>query len=388
MLAVKRLLFPLLTLFSIALADGSPTVRIGPHPGFARVVIDLPQETQYTLEPVGAAMRVVFPGIDLPLETVYADLPELAGYVVQPYDDKTEIIFFTKQGVTDFSGYRASLIPALEGEGLRLVLDFSSGFVNTQPFGAPEIPQAKKAFQVVLDAGHGGTDPGATAFVVEKFTTLKVALQVDEYLKRAGITPIMVRRNDSPISQIKQNDLEARARLADKKDLFVSIHVNAAPPERVNLWSGLEVFYFSRNAEKSTFTQPSSLNISDFAIEATNKEFMPQGPNPLEGIVPPEEFINYNLPQTAQMSSNNRTVQSKNLATTIMSYLLTTTGARDRGVRKADYYVIKYTTVPAVLVEMGYSTHPLEGTALQNENYLNRIAYGIARGIVEDLNRK
>jgi N-acetylmuramoyl-L-alanine amidase len=81
-----------------------------------------------------------------------------------------------------------------------------------------------------------------------------------------------------------------------------------------------------------------------------------------------------------------RQEQSKFAASKVLSSLLGSTAASNRGVRTAPFYVIKNNTVPAILVEMGFVTHPVEGMALSDTNYLDRIAYGIARGIVDYLN--
>jgi len=54
-------------------------------------------------------------------------------------------------------------------------------------------------------------------------------------------------------------------------------------------------------------------------------------------------------------------------------------------VRTADYFVNKFATVPSILVEIGYVTHPIEGLSLRNSDYRDRIAYGIARGVLEYL---
>jgi N-acetylmuramoyl-L-alanine amidase len=85
------------------------------------------------------------------------------------------------------------------------------------------------------------------------------------------------------------------------------------------------------------------------------------------------------------MDSLRRMELSRTLATRVLSYTLGATAAVNRGVRSADFFVIRYTGVPAILVEMGYLSHPIEGQNLRDTNYLERISYGIARGILEYL---
>ncbi|MER3461660.1 MAG: N-acetylmuramoyl-L-alanine amidase, partial [Armatimonadota bacterium] len=85
------------------------------------------------------------------------------------------------------------------------------------------------------------------------------------------------------------------------------------------------------------------------------------------------------------LSPSRRAELSRSLGTKLMGYLLSSTTASNRGLRTSDFFVTKYTPVPAVLVEMGYVTHPVEGLNLRNPVYLDRIAYGIARGVLEYL---
>ncbi|MCX8088265.1 MAG: N-acetylmuramoyl-L-alanine amidase [Meiothermus ruber] len=85
------------------------------------------------------------------------------------------------------------------------------------------------------------------------------------------------------------------------------------------------------------------------------------------------------------MNSLRRMELSRTLATRVLSYTLGATAAVNRGVRSADFFVIRYSSVPAILVEMGYLSHPIEGQNLREASYLDRIAYGIARGVLEYL---
>jgi N-acetylmuramoyl-L-alanine amidase len=85
------------------------------------------------------------------------------------------------------------------------------------------------------------------------------------------------------------------------------------------------------------------------------------------------------------ISASQRVSLSQGLAVKVMSYLLGSSTASNRGVRVADFYVNKFASVPSILVEIGYVTHPIEGMNLRNPDYLERLAYGIARGVLEYL---
>ncbi|KIQ53598.1 N-acetylmuramoyl-L-alanine amidase family protein [Meiothermus taiwanensis] len=384
-----------------ALAQSLPPPRIGDQPGFARVVLDLPKEATYQIEPLGAALRVTLPNQTVTPGLHFVSLPELAGYVLEQHEDQAVLILLTPQGVTPRSGYKTMTLAALQGEGQRLVIDLSGAFVDTSPLlSFPEFRFVKsggRRFSVVVDAGHGGPDPGALGPVAEKVVNLEVALRVRRFLQNAGVEVIMTRESDTAFSPDKRTDLAQRVALAEGKDLFVSIHANAAVPARADGWCGLEVYYHSPETTRPFFPSPApllptppSLALNPLeALEAAQPPSMQGGPlDPgaqpsLEdpGPIPPQS-----LPApTPQMTSLRRMELSRTLAARVLSYTLGATAAVNRGVRSADFFVIRYTSVPAILVEMGYLSHPIEGQNLRNPHYLDRISYGIARGILEYL---
>lgn len=179
-----------------------------------------------------------------------------------------------------------------------------------------------KSFVVVLDAGHGGDDPGATVGdTYEKDINLAVALLVQEQLtKQENIIVKMTRTEDTFIS------LSDRAAYANetKGDLFVSIHANAL--ENDENFSGVFSFY-----------------------------------HPKKG-------------------------SSKKPAKTIQKSVSQETGAMDRGVRSENYAVLRETEMPAVLVETGFMTCPDELALLVDPDYQKQLAKGIAQGILEYIN--
>ncbi len=400
--ALRRLFFLLLLLGPFALSQVLPPPRIGDQPGFTRVVLDLPKEATYQLEPLGAALRVTLPGQKVNPGVHFVSQPELAGYVLEQFEDRAVLILLTPQGATPRSGFRSMVLPALEGEGQRLVLDLSGAFVDTSPLTPlPSFRFVKangRRFAVVLDPGHGGPDPGAMGPVAEKVVNLEVALRVRRLLEEAGVEVALTREGDTVFSPDKRTDLGQRVALAEGKDLFVSIHANAIGPHRADGWCGLEVYYFGPSHTRPFFPPPAPLlptpplavapsPLDVFTAQAASSTQS----SPLDPGTPPSpEDVNPIPPQslptpTPQMNSLRRMELSRTLATRVMAHLLGATAAFNRGVRSADFYVIRYNSVPAILVEMGYLSHPLEGQNLRQPNYLDRLAYGVARGILEYL---
>jgi len=392
---LSHLWFLLPALFSPGVwGQNLPPVRIGDHPGFTRVVLDLPQNAVYTIEPLGAALRVTLPHQQIEPGIYFVNQPELAGYVLEQHEDKAVLILLTPQGVTPRSGYRTMTLAALEGNGQRLVIDLSGAFVDTSPLPAfPEFRFVKasgRRFSVVVDAGHGGPDPGAIGPVVEKVVNLEVALRVRRWLQEAGVEVTLTRESDTALAADKRSDLAQRVALAEGKHLFVSIHANATIPARADGWCGLEVYYFGPSSARPFFPPPAPLTLTPPLTITPGLPEILSSPAPA-GILDPgarleEPIPAQNLPTpTPQMNSARRMELSRALASRVLSYMLGATAAVNRGVRRADYFVIRYTSVPAILVEVGYLSHPIEGQNLRNPHYLDRLSYGLARGVLEYL---
>ncbi|MCV4777240.1 hypothetical protein OFM21_31160, partial [Escherichia coli] len=85
--------------------------------GYTRVVFDLPAGAAYSLEPLGAALRLTLPGLTVTPGITYTDRPELAGYVMEQFEDHAGVLFLTPQGVSERSGFKLQELPAVEGEG-------------------------------------------------------------------------------------------------------------------------------------------------------------------------------------------------------------------------------------------------------------------------------
>lgn len=176
---------------------------------------------------------------------------------------------------------------------------------------------------VVLDPGHGGTDRGARSkmpFCEEKRLCLQAARLVKQYLEQLGYRVVMTRETDAFIP------LSRRVEVAHQSqgDIFVSLHFNA-----------------SRN--------PDAHGIEIFACES---------------------------------KKNKRVIVASNqLAHAILSPLLLRTGAQSRGVKKGNFYVIRETQIPAVLIEGGFISNPSERMLLKSAPYQEKIARGIAQGI-------
>jgi len=218
-------------------------------------------------------------------------------------------------------------------------------------------PKRASKVTVVIDPGHGGRDAGAVGNgYKEKDINLAVALKVARILRSKGYRVILTRTKDEYVS------LYARARMANRSGahLFVSIHCNASrDPEA----SGMETYFLS---ESRTSEERAVAILENSAIKYDI------------GYVQPDEPVGAILGDLLQ---NLLLEQSYNLAMNIHRAALKMALTKDRGVRQAGFYVLKWVMMPSVLVELGFITNRKEAKKLASPSYQRRLARAIALGI-------
>lgn len=191
---------------------------------------------------------------------------------------------------------------------------------------------------IVIDPGHGGNDGGASANgLLEKDLTLDVAVRVAEALKSFNFPVILTRKDDSYVS------LAERAEQGnDHPDsIFLSIHFNKSNEHEV---SGVETFYSEKKAPaEDDFTWMGIFNV--------------KSPEP-----------------TGETGEQ--------LAGFVQTAMVLKTDLRNRGIKSRGLYVTKHVRRPAALVEAGFLSNPLEAALLKNPDYRQRLAAGIAEGIL------
>lgn len=178
---------------------------------------------------------------------------------------------------------------------------------------------------ITIDAGHGGSDPGAIGpnKVQEKTITLAVAQKVKTLLERAGAKVLMTRQTDVDVygpNATAVEELKARTLVANKNksDVFVSIHINA-------------------------FTNPTVGGLSTYYYKKSNYDVM--------------------------------------LAKSIQDGLVKSVGLQDRGINAAGFYVVKRTEMPAVLAELGFISNPVEEKMMTVPRNQQKMAEGIVQGL-------
>jgi len=182
---------------------------------------------------------------------------------------------------------------------------------------------------IVVDPGHGGSNPGAVANGArESDINLAVSLKLRDQLQKAGATVIMTRQTDSmvaPAGNTNNQDLAARVDIAEanRADLFIAVHANDNENSQI----------------------------------AGAMTFFPSG-------------------------------KSDGLAAAVQSAVVKETNAINKGTSPATFYVLRKPSMPSILIEMGFVSNPAEAARLNDDGYRNQIARGIFTGIVQYLNNR
>lgn len=217
---------------------------------------------------------------------------------------------------------------------------------------------------IVLDPGHGGDDVGALSQnkkLREKDIVLNVSKKTASLLKERGYKVLFTRSNDRFIK------LRSRTSFANDKGahLFISIHANAAPnKEKAKSMNGIETFFLSPSRSER------SMNAANLENKADTDEM---------NYFTKASFLNF--------LNREKIIASNKLAIDMQAALLKSVRAgykvSDGGVREAPFWVLVGALMPAVLIEIGYISHPDESQKIANSKYQDRLAKGIADGVDE-----
>ena len=217
---------------------------------------------------------------------------------------------------------------------------------------------------IVLDPGHGGDDVGALSQnkkLREKDIVLNVSKKTASLLKERGYKVLFTRSNDRFIK------LRSRTSFANDKGahLFISIHANAAPnKEKAKTMNGIETYFLSPSRSER------SMNAANLENKADTDEM---------NYFTKVSFLNF--------LNREKIIASNKLAIDIQAGLLKSVRASykvsDGGVREAPFWVLVGALMPAVLIEIGYISHPEESQKIANSKYQDHIAKGIADGVDE-----
>lgn len=216
-----------------------------------------------------------------------------------------------------------------------------------------------KIHTIVIDAGHGGKDPGAISRsgLREKEVTLDIAKRLKSVLEAQGARVVLVRDRDRFIP------LEERSEIAEdaRADLFVSIHINANRRRNVN---GFEVYSISSKVSDS---QRAALSLKK-SKPRVNGSFAGQPSKALQATL-------WDMVHTYNRG------ESKELSRLICRQAQCDLDTASADTKNANFSVLRETAAPAVLVEVGYLSNPREERLLRQDEYRQSVAESLARGI-------
>nr|WP_321316656.1 N-acetylmuramoyl-L-alanine amidase [uncultured Campylobacter sp.] len=217
---------------------------------------------------------------------------------------------------------------------------------------------------IVLDPGHGGEDVGALSQnkkLREKDIALSVSKKTASLLKERGYKVLLTRSNDRFIK------LRSRTSFANDKGahLFISIHANAAPnKEKAKILNGIETYFLSPSRSER------SMNAANLENKADTDEM---------NYFTKLSFLNF-LNREKIIASNKLAID---MQAGLLKSVRTSYKVSDGGVREAPFWVLVGALMPAVLIEIGYISHPEESKKIANSKYQDHIAKGIADGVDE-----
>ncbi|BAV94491.1 N-acetylmuramoyl-L-alanine amidase family protein [Ichthyobacterium seriolicida] len=222
-------------------------------------------------------------------------------------------------------------------------------------FSSRAFAQDSAIFTVVLDAGHGGKDPGTIngnkPAVMEKDVVLKITLALGDIIEKEfkeNVKVIYTRKDDRFV------DLKDRSEIAikNKADLFISIHCNSSPSKKIY---GSETFVMGVHQNENSLEVSKRENSVILLEENYEKKYQGFDPNS------PESIVGINLLQS------NHIDNSIMLSSFIQSEFKNRANRLDRGVKQAGFWVISRNTMPSVLVELGFLSNDKERPFLNSK---------------------
>ena len=336
-------------------------VRIGKTDGNVRIVVDSDRPVSYRQSVLSNPTRVVLDVQNAWIaseirKNTSVDSPLVSAVRVAQFDATTvRVVVETTVGKGGYNVF------SIDGEKPRVVMDFGTA-PRTNPAKLAPVPQESdivqpqqtdeeetqdssdedsidraldaitglKGRKIAIDPGHGGSDSGAIGptGIMEKSVTLRVSRELKRLLEAEGATVILTRTGDTEVSSkgasaTSVEELQARCDVANeaKADIFLSIHADAFTNREVK---GTTAYYYV-----------------------------------------------------------NGTKQSKRLADNVRTALIDAIGTLDRGTQTCNFYVVKHTDMPAILVEISFISNPDEEQMMNSEAGVKRIAQGIADGIAD-----
>ena len=239
---------------------------------------------------------------------------------------------------------------------------FTSNFEDQKTIKTVDLSNEKEKWEfktIIIDAGHGGKDPGAVGYrgTKEKDIALDVAKRLEKKIARNMNVKVIMTRDEDVFLRLSE-----RTKIANdnKGSLFISIHTNAAEDRRA---SGFETFLIG-------------LNKNEYAAKVAARE---NAVLELEGSVN-KDLSGEDLIQ-ATMAQASFAAYSETFADLVQKEIKKRVQSKDRGVKQAGFVVLARASMPNVLVELGFISNPSEEKKLRSPQYRDQLATAIYRAV-------
>ena len=235
-------------------------------------------------------------------------------------------------------------------------------------FAAVAMAAGKHKFTLVIDPGHGGHDVGAMGkFSKEKDINLRTALAFGKYVERncSDVKVIYTRKTDVFVT------LHGRAEIANKAkaDLFISIHTNSLPGKKIS--RGLETYTLGMHRASDNLDVAKRENSVILVEKDYKKHYEGFDPNSSESYIIFEFLQDHNMAKSVE------------LAKLVQSNVCSTANRPNKGVKQAGFLVLRETSMPSCLIELGFISTSDEEKILNTESEVDKMARGIYQAFIK-----
>ena len=361
-------LFILITTTS-AFAEAKSTLfdfRYWTAPNHTRIVIDTEADTVFNVSTKDSYVLLSVKNAEVLSQTfshLFFEDERIKKTQIKRNGDDIRLIFYTNEV---FKVNHFTLSPNKKYKYNRLVIDLidplSKTTVNRIAIKKDDAPERKI---VLVDAGHGGEDPGASGKngSHEKDVNLAIARKLVNTINQSkDITAVLSRSGDYyiPLTERIAIGLKARA------TMFISIHADAVNSTKAK---GASIYSLSEKGENSGLAK--QLEQSENSVDQFGG---------VENVIDSDEFLKTML---TDFSRNNRDLQSQQLASTILKQISDIGPVHKKIPQKANFVVLKSPSIPSVLVETAFISNPEQEARLNNSSSQQKIADAIFQGIVD-----
>jgi len=335
---------------------GLEDVRVRSYPSFTRIVVETSAAVTHRIESSGpkeARVRLVGLGSGAHAQEIADGLIAEVRLERAGSDGLLRVVY---------EGAAGTIRTLTLADPPRLVLDVARPVEPSAREGREQVTPLKT---IVLDAGHGGHDSGATGptGLMEKDLVLDVTRRVTKLVEARLAIKVRLTRDADHFVTLRDRTSYANR---ERADLFVSIHANA---HREAAADGVETYFLSSEATDSAARQVAALENGVVQLE------QPAGRT--SGQMDIVKAILWDLAQSEFQ------LESSRLAEVVHDSMTQTLRISNRGVKQAGFYVLGGAAMPAILIEIGFVTNPREERRLKDSKYRDEIARAIFAGLAE-----